>query len=226
MRISEAADHPYSRLHAYAGLGDLWLVRGELTRAITLLERGHSLARATAPGSFLIYFGSSLGRAVALSGRPDEAQALLEEAIERASAIGMLQFQASLTVWLGESRLQAGRWRDATDCARRALELAREHGERGHEGWALRFLGEVAAGTIPPGTGNADRYYRQALALATELGMRPLIAHCHFGLGKLYRRLGKREPAQEHLTTATTMYGEMGMGFWLEQAKAEMSVLA
>ena len=49
--------------------------------------------------------------------------------------------------------------------------------------------------------------------------MRPLVAHCHLGLGKLYRRTGKREQAQEHLTTATTMYREMDMRFWLEQAE-------
>ena len=50
--------------------------------------------------------------------------------------------------------------------------------------------------------------------------MRPLVAHCHLGLGKLYRRTGKRQEAQEHLTTATTMYREMGMTYWLEKAKA------
>ena len=64
--------------------------------------------------------------------------------------------------------------------------------------------------------------YRQALALATELGMRPLVAHCHLGLGKLCRRTGKREQAHEHLATATTMYREMDMRFWLEQAEVEM----
>ena len=57
--------------------------------------------------------------------------------------------------------------------------------------------------------------------MATELGMRPLVAHCHLGLGKLYRRTGKREQAQEHLTTATTMYREMGMTYWLEKAEIE-----
>jgi hypothetical protein len=51
----------------------------------------------------------------------------------------------------------------------------------------------------------------------------PLVAHCHLGLGKLYRRAGKRESAQEHLTTATTMYREMDMRFWLEQAEMQMN---
>ena len=57
--------------------------------------------------------------------------------------------------------------------------------------------------------------------MATELCLRPLIAHCHLGLGKLYRRTGKREQAQEHLAIATTMYREMGMTYWLEQAQVE-----
>jgi hypothetical protein len=60
------------------------------------------------------------------------------------------------------------------------------------------------------------------VVLADTLGMRPLLAHCHRGLGKVYRRTGKPEPAQEHLATATTMYRGMGMTFWLEQAEAEM----
>jgi len=57
------------------------------------------------------------------------------------------------------------------------------------------------------------------MTLASELNMRPLVAHCHLGLGRLYRRTGKREQAQEHLTTATAMYGEMGMTYWLEKLK-------
>jgi hypothetical protein len=50
----------------------------------------------------------------------------------------------------------------------------------------------------------------------------PLVAHCHFGLGKLYRRTDQREQAQEHLASATTMYREMGMTYWLEKAEAEI----
>ena len=73
----------------------------------------------------------------------------------------------------------------------------------------------------PPDVKSAEEHYHQALARANALGMRPLAAHCNFGLGKLHRRIGKRGAAQEHLTTATTMYREMGMAFWLEKAEAE-----
>lgn len=45
------------------------------------------------------------------------------------------------------------------------------------------------------------------------------------GLGKLYRRTGARQQAQGHLTTAATMYRDMGMTYWLEQAEVAMAEL-
>ena len=85
-----------------------------------------------------------------------------------------------------------------------------------------RLLGEAATRRNPSDVQEAEAHYRGAIGLAHELGMRPLVAHCHLGLGKLYRRTGKSEPSQEHLTAATTMYREMDMRFWLEQAEAEL----
>jgi hypothetical protein len=82
-------------------------------------------------------------------------------------------------------------------------------------------LGEIA---LNRALDEADQNYRDALARAQALGMRPLVAHCHLGLGKLSRRTGKRQEAQEHLATATTMYREMDMRFWLQQAEAEMKL--
>jgi hypothetical protein len=101
----------------------------------------------------------------------------------------------------------------------------RERGQRGYEAWALHLLGEIAAHPGALNSGDAEDHYRAALALAGELGMRPLLAHCHLGLGKLYRRMGKRQETQEQLATATWMYREMDMRFWLERAEAEMVAL-
>ena len=114
---------------------------------------------------------------------------------------------------------------DARACADRALMLTRQRGERGHEAWALRLLGEIASHHARPDVATAERHYREAMALGEELGMRPLVAHCHHGLGKLYGRSGRREQAQEHVKTATTMFREMDMRFWLEQAEAELKAL-
>jgi hypothetical protein len=86
----------------------------------------------------------------------------------------------------------------------------------------LYWLGEIARHRDPPDADPAERYYLEALDRATELGMRPLVAHCHLGLGQLSRRMDKRVEAREHLTTAATMYREMDMRFWLEQAEAEL----
>jgi hypothetical protein len=114
---------------------------------------------------------------------------------------------------------------DAARVARQALELSRNRKERGYEARALRLLGDTAAQRDPPDAETAEVHYRQALALAEELAMRPLVAHCHLGLGKLYRRTGDGAKAQQHLTTAATMYREMDMRFWLEKPAAIMGAL-
>jgi sugar phosphate isomerase/epimerase len=115
--------------------------------------------------------------------------------------------------------LSAGRIDEAASHAREALALTRRLGARGNEAHALCLAGDIASTRDAEG---APGYYREALALAEPLGMRPLVAHCHLGLGRLSRVTGKGEPAREHLTTATAMYREMGMRFWLEQAEAEL----
>jgi tetratricopeptide (TPR) repeat protein len=102
------------------------------------------------------------------------------------------------------------------------LDLARRQKERGNEAWVLRLLGQIAAHGDPPDAEAARRHYGAALARAEELGMRPLQAHCHLGLGTLYRHIGDRPKAEEHLTAAATMYREMDMGFWLEKAEAAL----
>jgi hypothetical protein len=108
--------------------------------------------------------------------------------------------------------------------AERPLDLSRKRKGRGFQAWALRLLGEIASRRDSPDLAGAEVRYRDARALANELGMRPLVAHCHFGLGKLYRRTGDGANAKEHLTTATTMYREMDMQFWL--AKSEQDATA
>jgi uncharacterized protein HemY len=109
----------------------------------------------------------------------------------------------------------------AERCARDALALVRHRDTRGWEAMLLRLLGLIAADRSAPDFPEAEEHYRAALILASQLSMRPLVAHCHLGLGKLYRRTDKREQAQDHLATATTMYREMGMTYWLEKAEAE-----
>jgi tetratricopeptide (TPR) repeat protein len=114
---------------------------------------------------------------------------------------------------------------DAIRTIKQALDFARDYKRRPHEAWALRALGEIASHRDPPDIEKAEIAYRQAMSLADELGMRAVLSHCHLGLGKLYGRVGRREDAREHLTTAATMCREMGMRFWMEQAEEAASRL-
>ncbi|MFQ5891158.1 MAG: tetratricopeptide repeat protein, partial [Gemmatimonadota bacterium] len=123
---------------------------------------------------------------------------------------------------LGEACLIADRLQDAHTFTARAVTVAHERGQRGYEAWALCQLGEVVSHQHPVDVEQTSDHYRQAIALTVELDMRPLLARCHLGLGKLYRQTGDRPKAQEHLTTAITMFREMDMRFWLEQAEAEL----
>jgi hypothetical protein len=86
----------------------------------------------------------------------------------------------------------------------------------------LHFLGDIASHPDRFNAQIGDAHHRRALALAVSRGMSPLAAHCHLSLGKLYRRVGKCKRAQEHITSATAIYGGAGMTYWLEQAEAKM----
>jgi tetratricopeptide (TPR) repeat protein len=223
IRIAEAVDHPASLIAAYFLHGSLYGRKGDFPKVIPLLERGLGLCQAWHIPLWFPRIASALGHAYALAGRVAEALPLLEQAAERDASMRLVADQSTRVAYLSEAYLLAGRMDDAIRVARRALDLSRNHKERGHEAWARRLLGEIASHGDPPDVEQAERQYRQALALAEELDMRPLVAHCHLGLGKLYRRTGDRAKAGEHLTAAATMYREMDMRFWLAQAEVASS---
>ena len=126
--------------------------------------------------------------------------------------------------YLCEAQLLAREPDQAFVLAERALTLSRERHERATEARIVFLLGEISAQRVDRDEPAGERHYHAALALAAELGLRPLVAHCHLGLGRLWRTSNPRV-AGEHVSTATTMFREMGMRFWLEQAEAEMKEL-
>ena len=166
------------------------------------------------------HLAGSLAAAYLHLGRQAEGNSLTEKCL--ASFALHVPFRLNYRVTLGEAYLAARCADRARALLEEALAGAVERSMRSVEAAARRLLGDVALQDEPPDTALAEHHYRDALALATELGMRPLVAHCHLGLGKLYRQIGKRDQAQEHFTLATTMYREMDMRFYLEQAEAEM----
>jgi len=217
-------DHPRSLIYAYFGIGFLSLRKGDLSRAIPVLERCLDLCRVFNVMSFwFLETASALGCAYACAGRVAEALPLLEEAEQTGAAMGTVGGHALRVGYVSEAYLLAGRMEEAVQLAGRALDLARDHKERGYQAWALRILGEIAAHQDPPEIEPATHHYRQALALAEELGMRPLAAHCHLGLGTLYAKTGQREQARAELSTAIEMYRAMEMTFWLPQAEGALA---
>jgi tetratricopeptide (TPR) repeat protein len=177
IRIAEAADRPFSLIQASFGVGFLHLRKGDLVRAIAVLERGLAVCRASNLQALAFHgVASFLGSAYVLSGRLAEALPLLERVVTQTASMGAMF----------------------------------DH-----------LLGAVPQGDRAD-VERAEAWYHQAIALAEELGMRPLVARCHLGLGKLYRRAGMQPQAVKHLTTAATMLREMDIQFWLEPAEAEL----
>jgi predicted ATPase/class 3 adenylate cyclase len=219
LMIAGEVDHSGSLVYAYRSLGFVSLRRGAIRHAISPLERAMELCRAAEMRSLFDVTAAHLGYAYALSGRLSEGVILMEEALAHPEAAGTT-CHPLLLAYLGEAHLLTGRRDDAAAVTRRALDLAHRQKERGNEAWVLRLLGDIAAHADPPDLQTAEGYYKQALARANELGMSPLVAHCHFGLGKLYRSSGDQVTAQAHVTTAVRLYREMDMGFWLEEAEA------
>jgi class 3 adenylate cyclase/tetratricopeptide (TPR) repeat protein len=220
LKTAEALSDQFSLLNAYGSAGVVYLGRGDLHSAIPALERCLALSQETRNYPVFVLSSAFLGHAYALSGRLGEALALLERSVNQAEK-GMGPGHSLGVRFLSEVQLQHGRIEHALERAQLALDLSRGHRERGHEAYAIQLLAEIASHRGPPDE-VAERHYRQALVLAGELEMRPLVAHCHLGLGKLYRRTGKRIESDEHFNTAATMYREMGMTHWLEKAEAEM----
>ena len=208
---------------ARSRLGDLYLAQGDLQHAIRVLDQGLALCRASGNRNWLSRIAAGLGSASALQGRLAEGRALLEEAISESIRMGVLYGHADRVAWLSEVCRLAGRGEEAWQHACQALDLARQQKERGGEAHALYQLGAVQAHADPLDAMQAAAHYQQALALAEELGMRPLVAHCHLGLGRLYGQTSQREQAHAALTTAIDLYRAMDMTFWLPQAEAALA---
>jgi tetratricopeptide (TPR) repeat protein len=223
IQVAEGAGILFDLTVACWGYGRACLHRGDLQAAIPVLERALRVCQDRQISLLFPRVASSLGQAYRLAGRAPEAVPLLEQAVEQNRAMGKVNGQSAALAWLSETYLQMGRVADALDRATGALALAREQKERGHEAMALRVLAEIAAHADPPDIEQAGDYYRQALAPAEELGMRPLVAHCHLGLGTLYQHVGQGEEAQAELSTAAELYRAMEMTFWLERAETALA---
>ena len=219
VRIAEEGGHPFDVCDACLGLGALYVKKGDFDKAIPLLERARQLCETWSIRMLLQRSLSTLGRAYALSGRIAEGLPLLEQAAEASAVLRGRSIGHSLwLIGLCEGYLLADRLDTARPLAERLLELARSRSERGYEAHALRLLGDVAVLSCPPATNEAERHYRDSIALAERLGMRPLVTHGHLRVGELLARMSP-ERGRTGLQTALHEFAEMEMTFWVRRAE-------
>ena len=221
IRLSEATDLPMCLASTLEGRGMVHLWRGDLPRAIALLERSLHLCEERHFHIILHAVQAYLGYAYALAGRDAEAMPLLEAS----ATIDQGLHPALRIAMLGEAHLLAGRLDLAQQCVDRALVLAAAGEEHGGRAWTLRLAAEIA---LAHGLEHADlavAQFQAAQVLADMLGMRPLRALCHLGLGTAYRRVDQQDHARAELSAALTLLHELGMAFWLPRAESELASL-
>jgi class 3 adenylate cyclase/tetratricopeptide (TPR) repeat protein len=218
IQVAQPTQHAHTIGYAQFAASVLHITRGEWAKARLLIEQWVNTCQVLQTPSLLPWAVASsawalaqAGEAADAAGRVGEAEELLERQAKR--EISMHHGWAYGA--LGRACLLLGKVDEARRLARRSIESAQR--QPGFTAHALWLLGDVAAHPDQLNAESADAHYRQALALAERHGMRPLLAHCRFGLAKLERRLGKPEQGQENLAAAETMYREMGMDFWLQQ---------
>ena len=211
-------------MYAYYGIGLLFLRQGDLPRALPLLERAVGICHDADLPIYVPRVAAALGAAYTLSGRVADAMPLLTQAMEQTMATNIVGFQALCRLPLGEAQMLTGRLEEAHALAEQALVLARAHQEHGNEAYALRLLGEIAARRELWQSSRPRFTINKPLPWPGSWSMRPLVAHCHLGLGTLYARIGLSERARTaNCPPAVELYRTMGMTFWLPQAEMALA---
>jgi class 3 adenylate cyclase/tetratricopeptide (TPR) repeat protein len=222
IRLAEPTQHAYAVGLAHWAAGTLHLARGDWSRARTPIEHCIVVLRTGHVVLHLSIAVASSAWVLAQLGETEEALIRLQEGeqlLEREAASGMVGRLGVIYLALGRAAMVLGRLDQAQALGDRALAATAVY--PGFAAHVQHLIGDLATQPTRFDGARAETYYRQALALAEPRGMRPLVAHCHRGLGRVYQRTSQPVAAKAHFTTATTMYREMDMTYWLEKAEAE-----
>jgi class 3 adenylate cyclase/tetratricopeptide (TPR) repeat protein len=220
IQLAEPTQHPHTIGWAHLATSMLHLSKGDWAKARLLLEHWINMRQTLDIAVLLPSAVASSAWALAQIGEASEALSRVREAeelLERQAATGIVGHRRWAYHAVSRAYLLLGRLDEAGRLGCRSVESSQR--QPGFTAHALRLLGDLAIHPDQFDAESGEAHYRQALALAELQGMRPLVAHCHLGLGKLYRRIGKLEHARENLITATTMYREMEMDFWLKHCR-------
>jgi predicted ATPase/class 3 adenylate cyclase len=222
--LAEKLGSPYHLAAAFIGLGYSHLVRGSLDAAGAALERASAIATEAKIALFRPQAARLLGATHLLAGRIDEGFALVRAAADEVESKKLLMQQAVVLALLGEACVFTGRADEASAAAQRALSLAQERGQRGDVASALYVLAEAGARGADDKS-KAEQHYLATIALTGELGMLPMLARSHLGLGRLYLGAGSRDRAEDHLLTAMRQFIRSDMPFWVRHATSSLAQL-
>ena len=223
IQLDESTQHAFMVSVAYFSASTLHPLKGDWVKARALIEHWLSGVRT---GNVVLHLSTAVAVSAWVLAQVGEANEALnrlregEQLLEQEAARGVVFHRSWAYHSLGRACLLLGRLDEARRLGDRAVESSPGH--RGFVAYAWHLLGDVATHPDRFDAETGEAHYGKALALAQPRGMRPLVAHCHLGLGMLYRRTGDSPKVGEHLTTAVTMYREMDMRFWLEKAEAAL----
>ena len=223
MQFAEELDVPRAKAFAYVYRALVSRRKGEAAEALPLLERALELSEKEGMRFWISAASINLGRALADLDRAGEGLPHCERGMQLQEQMGTKTSHSLYRAQYAMVLLQARRIAQARREIERALQIARSAGERGGEAIVLEIAGRLASAAQPLDWKTAASLYGQSMALANELEMRPTVAHCHLGLGRLYRRTGDESKAKEHLASAAVMYREMDMRSYLVRAEREAS---
>jgi class 3 adenylate cyclase/tetratricopeptide (TPR) repeat protein len=221
--IAEAVDHLVSRIYAYMALGIVHLRKGNLDLAIQSLERAYQMSERADLRMARAMVAGYLGRAYTLSNQAGRAIEILKQAVEAAAAMRLMVDQAMRLVHLSDAYLHIDDLEQAISVAQAALQNSLDYDQRGATAWAQWLLGEI--NTRADKLSEAESHYRNAMMLASELGMAPLLAHSHFSLGKGYSPASGNEHSREHLVAAAGLYRSLEMPSWIREVEMRLGRL-
>jgi tetratricopeptide (TPR) repeat protein len=212
--LAEQAHDDYSLMFALLGLGVVQLRRGLVPAAVPTLKKSLELCRGVGSPTMTALVGAFLGSAYVQGGQLAEAGRMLDEAEAQAATVGLPESTLPRALGLSarsEMHGQAGELGEALAHGERSREAFRRIGARGYEAWARWIVATTRSLTGNADSAGVEGGFREALALAEELGMRPLVARCHLGLGEFLGRRGREEEAQALVTRGREGLEQLGI---------------
>jgi len=225
IEVAAEAKHPFSETAATCLLAHTHYRRGDLSIAVEVGEHALDLSSASENQIAHAFACAFLSGAYAGAGQVEKARSCAQRAEQLFADMRASLGQRQARCVLVEAHLRAGALDLALELASATLELVRASGQRLLEVWLLNLIGEIHARWDPPELERAQDAFIDAMTLATDLGMRPSLAHAELGLGRVLTRMGKAEQACNRFTAALTSYRAMDMRTWPELVETELRAI-